>query len=60
MSKHTQHKYFNYLFFMEGLSREVWQDGVTENAARQALLDSLTDEEKKNVGEIKCIDEQVI
>lgn len=46
-----------YLFFIEGLNREVWQEGESEKAARKALWDSLSDTERNAVVQIDCIDE---
>lgn len=47
-----------YLFFIEGLNREVWQVGSTEKEARNALWSSLSDSEKNATVQIECIDER--
>jgi hypothetical protein len=47
-----------YLFFIEGLNREVWQAGASSKFARAALWASLTDTEQNAVVQIECIDER--
>lgn len=46
-----------YLFYIEGLKREVWQSGESAKVAHQALWESLTEDEKNRVVQIECIDE---
>lgn len=46
-----------YLFYIEGLDREVEQDGESESAARKALWDSLSDDERDRVVIIECVDD---
>lgn len=46
-----------FLFFIEGLNREVWQEGESQKAARKALWDGLNDAERNAVVQIECIDE---
>ncbi len=48
-----------YLFYIEGLNREVWQEGDSEKAARNALWKGLSDAEQNAVVQIDCIDESV-
>lgn len=47
-----------YLFYIEGLGREVWQRGEDKKAARKALWASLSDTEQNAVVQIECIDER--
>lgn len=47
-----------YLFFIEGLNREVWQPGASRKLARVALWASLTDAEQSAVVQMECIDER--
>lgn len=47
-----------FLFFIEGLNREVWQAGASSKFARAALWASFTDAEKNAVVQIECIDER--
>ncbi|MCU6502265.1 hypothetical protein LPN04_31170 [Rugamonas sp. A1-17] len=47
-----------YLFYIEGLDREVWQAGASSKYARAALWKSLTDSEQNAVVQIECIDER--
>lgn len=46
-----------FLFFIEGLNREVWQEGENRKAARKSLWDGLSDDEQNRVVQIECIDE---
>jgi hypothetical protein len=46
-----------YLFFIEGLNREVWQAADDRKAARKAVWSALTDDEQNRVVQIECIDE---
>jgi len=45
-----------YIFFIEGLNREVWQTGASSKFARAALWASLTGGEQNAVVQIECID----
>lgn len=47
-----------YLFYIEGLNREVWQAGASSKFARAALWAGLTDTEQNAVIQIECIDER--
>lgn len=47
-----------YLFFIEGLNREVWQSGTTEKEAKNALWLSLSSGERDAVVIFDCIDER--
>lgn len=47
-----------FLFYIEGLNREVWQAGASRKFARAALWASLTDAEQNAVVQIECIDER--
>jgi hypothetical protein len=47
----------NYLFYIEGLNREVWQCGDSQKIAHSHIWDSLSDEDKNRVVQIECIDE---
>ena len=54
----TKESAVNYLFYVEGLNREVWQAGESRKAAHAALWASLSEAEKNRVVQIECIDEE--
>ncbi len=47
-----------YVFFVEGLGREIAQRGETERAARNAIWNALTDEEKNRVVIFDCVEQR--
>lgn len=47
-----------YLFYIEGLNREVWQAGASSKYARAALWTALTEDEQGRVVQMDCIDER--
>ena len=47
-----------YLFYIDGLNREVWQKGESERVAHKSLWDSLDSDEKDMVVIFDCIDER--
>ena len=49
-----------FLFYIEGLNREVWFKERTEGLARAGVWQSLTDEEQDAVAQIECIDERSV
>ena len=48
-----------YLFYIEGLEREVWQESETERLAKKKLWESLSEFEQDHVVQIECIDEEI-
>lgn len=46
----------SYLFYIEGLNREVWFAEETEKLARAGVWNSLTNDEQDAVVQIECID----
>lgn len=52
-----ENQLMKYLFHIEGLNREVWQEGDNEKAAQWAVWCGLTEDEKNSVVQIDCIDE---
>lgn len=58
LNKFLKENAVNYLCYVEGLSREVWQAGESRKAAQAALWASLSEEEKSRVVQIECIDEE--
>ncbi|HIH2745031.1 TPA: hypothetical protein ACYLN4_000700 [Burkholderia lata] len=49
-----------YLFHIEGLGREVWQAGVSEKTAHNAVWAGLSHEERDRVVQMECIDEREV
>ena len=47
-----------YLFYIEGLNREVWFKEETERLAHAGVWQSLTNDEQDAVVQIECIDER--
>lgn len=47
-----------FLFYIEGLNREEWVNGITKKNARQSLWNSLTDSERDRVVQFECLDER--
>ena len=47
-----------YLFYIEGLDQEVWQEGISRSAAHTALWESLQPDECERVVQMDCIDER--
>ena len=50
----------NYLFYIEGLNREMWFEEETEKLAHAGVWNSLTNEEQDRVVQIECIDEEQV
>ena len=48
----------NYMFYIEGLDREVWQIGISEKDAKEKIWNKLSATEKNAVVIFDCIDEQ--
>jgi len=49
-----------YLFYIEGLNREVWFKESTERLAHAGVWQSLTNYEQDAVVQIECIDEREV
>lgn len=49
-----------FLFYIEGINREMWFQEETEKLAHAGVWMSLTNEEQDAVVQIECIDERDI
>ena len=49
-----------YLFYIEGLNREVWFAEETERLAHAGVWQSLTNYEQDAVVQIECIDQREV
>jgi hypothetical protein len=49
-----------FLFYIEGLNREVWVEGETERAAMSKLWNALESNEQDRVACLDCIDERKV
>ncbi|VWC82584.1 hypothetical protein BLA39750_01312 [Burkholderia lata] len=58
--EHGNSKVREYLFYIEGLDRNVWQPGESERAAYRSVWTALTDAEQNRVVQIECLDERSV